>query len=995
MAEILEDREAPALVGARLKTFNFNVIAAADDYRLCTMAVYLGSSGAGASMYTGVVSPEWSNEKYTRGDVPRGKVALTLTTTFEVLNREPVAWEREYLYANYGMAQWSVAATLLGINCLPAKLQDTLITACWHYTPIGEWPVKYKPQLVALRRCPYVAGAGHDRPYGYDMRKLFSCTLKTKGEADWVAEKHNMTDNISVHYLLTPDGKLSRRKWELAVERVAHILAGEVVAQLAASTRMVTMDEWWASRWAWAPGGSTTNKAVLKEAIAKDDRLSTKARAGKKTAFEALSDDYVVEQLLQLPAEVARGSTKSEAGGKQRALWASCDETFVVAAYASLHMEKFMNMWGMIGKQTPVDIADWVVASNTPVSDRARWLSLDYSDYNKGHEVRDMVVINYALAAAFTHHGHGAPWARERAACARWVGNALLNRYAHTKEGTYRVFGGLFSGSRDTARDNTLLHAVYARMAEEQCADIYEGFRVGYRAYSGDDEDVEFANTAAALLYYVVHRMNGHDLGVAKQMAGRTHEFLQRIAVPGEHTRRPLFSMLATFASGNWNQDQSIWYGSSIAAVNDNCMELHARGMPLVYARRLAARTLKAIMRVPVHDAQGGMTWYRLEWWAMRNGSVNQEHPLWHGLGVDTMEPPQLAGKPTPVRGMATHATDAWVRKVQRLLPLLPRGKVAEYRAALAAESYGRLYTEVRQRDQQRGVLATWPERVSEVPYSRFAEGALQPLEFTAVLRVLCAYPGVRRPATSDEIAARMGLDARAISMVGGWEAALRQLPASYVGMWEQPSESVLTDYRWHMCDPAIVNWATHSVAAQRSILARPDAYLGVDLVTTKRQNSDGTAIALVVTLAPNGAGKTTYAENQARKGHKVLDGDSLLLDAPSIRTALRHIKHATSWADPERVARFIVQEVVRRGVRELVWQVDVSTMIPYWMRMGVSVSLRVCEPPAAVINARLAARWWTEGKIRMRQQLFARAAKSSTMAAYTNGVAVIETKAL
>lgn len=955
----MEEAEEAPPGGAYLKTFFANVIAGEHDYRGARLCVKLPQLCDALDTWNGSVSPEWAKDYFVRGDVPRGKIALTLTSVYWILQRAPNRWERQLIAANIGHSEWSVAAVLLGLNCIAPSVLEAIVNANWHCVPLADWGGTIKTVLVALRRCPIIYGCDASPYEVLQLRKILNCCIKVKGAANWEQERINMTEHLPVHFGIMENGRLSRSEWFSSTQRITEQLANEVVAQLVRNVHMVGIDEWWASRWAWAPSGSSTNKKLLKEAIAIDSRLDNSARAGKKTAFESLPDDYPSRILETEPIDIARGSTKSEPGGKQRALWASDDDCFIVSAYASLHIEKFMNAHGMLGKQAAADVAQWVLGSNISAFEHPCWLSLDYDDFNKGHEAVNLGMCDLAFAKAFMAHGHGASWVQERVKCALWVAKSHFNKYAIVGNSFWRAFSGLFSGSRDTARNNTMLHCVYAMYAEQQCKRLDPRFGVGQRYYSGDDEDVEMCDAASALLYYVVHKLNGHIMVPSKQMAGNVHEFLQRIGMAGKHTLRPLFSMLSTFACGNWNHEQHIWYDNIISSVSDNCMELHGRGMPLVYARRLAAVTIKACMRVPVHDSSGGTRWHKLEWWQYRNPSGTACHPLWYGIDDVNKAAPSLETRVIPSIAQKHYATDAWARKVHRLLPSLPQHRIDEYKRELCAMSYNKLYTAVKLETQQRAVVDMWPERVSTVPYHKFSYGELRMPDINELLLLLAQYPGVRRPATADEVASRMGLDQRAITFAGGWANVLCELPPHYTGMWEQPGESILADLRWHRCDPAITNWAVNTQAV--AMMEQPRAHYTHVCTHIDETGIDERVVNLVT--AANGAGKTTWVKECRHNGITVIDGDELLIKYDGVREQLRMLRKRMYGSDIAAMCNLFMYEYNTHSAQAACWQIDLSQLARQLVTMGYYVHIVVVDVPYSTIHTRCTARWWDSAK--------------------------------
>lgn len=116
--------------------------------------------------------------------------------------------------------------------------------------------------------------------------------------------------------------------------------------------------------------------------------------------------------------------------------------------------------------------------------------------------------------------------------CARGHSRKVVTGAADDPE-PWRTFSGLYSGDRDTSRDNTLLHGVYSTMAMEYTRHFDPHADFVARNYTGDDEDVLLNDWATALIYFSMHSLMGFVLKPAKQMCSKAiHEFL---AIAAEH----------------------------------------------------------------------------------------------------------------------------------------------------------------------------------------------------------------------------------------------------------------------------------------------------------------------------------------------------------------------------------------------------------------------------------------------------------------------------
>lgn len=940
--------------GPCLKILYFGAMAEEHSYRTMGAWVDMGKYDRGECVamphgWSAHIAPEWCAANYSKEGNPRGSYCLTLTTVQEVLGRRHlVQWETEMLYANIGHHEWSVAAMILGLNSMKSATRDDIISANWHLVPLVRWRIVFKPHMVALRRCTGTSRANYCSGGGMDMRKMLNCTYRSADDADWETVMGCFTGGGRFHVMLADDGRGSHARWSRGVYTAALRMADVVVGQVATAGRVNTVVEYWESRWGWAPSGSTSNKAAVKEMRA-EHKIDDKAvRGNKKSVFNSLPDGYI-EQIMAGPAvDVCRCSTKCEPGGKQRDLEAHCDEAFVVAAYASLDVEKHMNYEGMVAKQTPADVCRWTIASNMMGPEQC-WLSMDYTAYNLGHSTADLQTLSRTYAIAWERAAVDKQVASEKAAAHRWVARSLGRRFMVQGNKVSRCMSGLWSGHRNTSRDNTQMHEIHSELALSDVA-LLTGRRVEpvYKGYSGDDEDILFEQWTEALLYYSMSVFHGHELGPAKQMAGRSHEFLQRISRPGEHCIRPMWAMLAQTASGNWYKDAYVWYGNAVAAVSDNCWGMYTRGMPVVWARALAYSTLNAQMRVPTDEG-----WHLLEWWRYRHGSAG--HPLWAGTGGEIVELPKVTAKYRP-RGKLGFGTIAWMNKCERVVNTkIPLGRREGYGEMLSADVNSRLYEHDRLRTQRTETLQWWPERGSTVYRADMYQPAINAIPMRELLNEITAHATDRRPATAEEVASRFGVDMEFIKLVGGFDWLVSRLPSADVCKYEAPVERHAVAWKYYNADDAVTSWAVNSKAVA---MKRPRP------VMKAGQKGD---MDMVITYAPNAAGKTHYTRAARRNGKRVLDVDDDQVLATLLRT--RHGYGALAHtAVRDTVVAYVTDLVERRMYDEVVSQFPFGGIVDTRTEAAQHVRYRVVCPEDSVLEARQRARGWTQEDIQRRR---------------------------
>jgi len=185
---------------------------------------------------------------------------------------------------------------------------------------------------------------------------------------------------------------------------------------------------------------------------------------------------------------------------KRRALLAVDDVTAFIAGYASHHVETITKYAGMVLRQDPADVSEWV---NFDVGKEVWRVSNDYSNFNILNSLRSMQLIDLEFAAAWSK----VPlrFARQKELACRWVAASYNDMIMSTPAGEHRVFNGLWSGHRNTARDNTMLHVVYlACIKSIQEALFGTWANTCKQRICGDDETLAYSSWSAAVCHTLV-----------------------------------------------------------------------------------------------------------------------------------------------------------------------------------------------------------------------------------------------------------------------------------------------------------------------------------------------------------------------------------------------------------------------------------------------------------------------------------------------------------
>nr|UUG74255.1 MAG: RNA-dependent RNA polymerase [XiangYun toti-like virus 4] len=1022
--------------GHAARVLYYSALAGVEDYEVMGLGVLppqcephrcpvIAASLDGADIET---YQQW----YPVPDRPTGAAyMLTIATLKQVLQRGWLPHERKILEANHGHPEWSVAADILGtLAWEPSMLAWLDSHSDWFSMPLDKKLQDLKPWLNAVRRCPRLQGAPTSVAGLLVLRKYGNICGRDKAPAKWEEEEERRVRNLPVHYAVDSQGKLSRGLWEKQLRALLHELTSGVVSSVVSSGDLQGPNEWWASRWKWVPTGSTSMRGRQAELCAADNRLGQGARADKRTVAETLPDDYLERAMSAAPLRVARRSTKHEPGLKNRALYAVDDRTFYVAAYASAYAEQHMVAEGMRAKQTPADVAEWM-RRHWDRRDPAVWLSLDYSDFNSDHEIDTLVALDLAFARAWLGSGtlsrEGEDISTAKAETCAWL--AMSHRLnvstggdiaswvdpdhntqqtaglAVAKKGPWlcgdgstaakrpwRVYGGLFSGDRNTARDNTMLHAVYSLMARKSMAQFWGGAMSGL-SFTGDDEDGIADDWQTGLVYVLQHVLMQFELKAAKQMAGHNHEFLQRSLSDDGFPTRPLYAALAQLASGNWYQDVYMWYDAHIRAVSDNIWELHTRGMPYLIAQRLAIELLNGMMRTKVPereriaalgrgighhetDALGLRTgqWKRLEWWAYRHGSASgPEHPLWYQTVGERADLPTVAAKPAPHGSAPDKATSAWLSRQKERFGNTPDWE--QYRTACLKSSYAGLYVRARADAHAAHALLLWPGRAAVRPMGL----GIQPprADLRALKQYMMSLEQERHPRSLEDQLARIGMDPELATACGGLANALKLIPPRDMYKYSNLVRQNAVPISIRGEDSAVQAWVANAAAVVpgalelRTHVWQPikNGINGPNAVGQWQRQSNpflapavvlpgGRQPGLVLVFAPNGTGKSAWTLPRSW----AIDYDEVVAGLGE-KYARDHEQWRLRTGDWPALADGIWRSI-QQGVRVLTTQSDLLTILAKESASLGPIATVVIQPERETYVQRLRQRGWPQTRI-------------------------------
>lgn len=492
-----------------------------------------------------------------------------------------------------------------------------------HRIPLALWGVHLKEWLTMVRLLGRVDGGLEDQRYiAWKYRRLMALSGRTMEEADWEKERFDRTSRCVPKYAADPaTNSLTRAAYRTIRTKTLAALAGKAVAAL--KDRPGDLWSWWARRARNTPSGSSSRHKDLKAVVTGKPGVDLEMRPTKKAVIEVFTEDDLKAWLCMTPRCIARTSTKHEPARKNRALFAQDDEGATIAAYASEGMERTMKTDGMILSQMPEDVKEWIAAE----TQHDYKVSNDYSNFNILHSPGDLAAVSWALAKAWLqlYKRTGSRKAVHKATCEAWTAESYKRMFAVGKE-TYRVTCGLYSGHRNTARDNTLLHRVYLNCIHSISSLLLGSTeRVNFERMSGDDEITHFRSWSRAVLHPLIADGAGFKSKVEKGLLSMDNdEFLQLMRHPGNVPTYPVAHTILTFCSGNWYKTPVRDLASTIPAIEDHAWDLVLGEVPLPVAQKLAAGCLDYLMQIKL---DGDLL--PMEWWKYRGTYEHGGHPLW------------------------------------------------------------------------------------------------------------------------------------------------------------------------------------------------------------------------------------------------------------------------------------------------------------------------------------------------------------------------------
>lgn len=713
-----------------------------------------------------------------------GRPTLTLTTVWNCFTVVPL-WAKEVLSVNMGAVQQYVAAYIAYIAAVDTGVREFILKWQLHLIPCAKL-LCLKPALEAARAVMAVDESDCNGEIFLCLRKLDLLAGRSIKDADYAAEEKKMQQGLVLRFW--PE------KGRSTMDRYAQELVAQLDAVVAKtfgrSTPHQAYDEplalWWKSRSRWTATGSSSQR----DKVTLPDTGSKMARPNKKSVAEALQTNDLLAAMATTRGEF-RGSTKPEPGFKQRALYAQDDLTYLRDAFVSRDIEKRMVGSGLMARQGAADVVEWVREAEQ-TGTHEHWVSLDYTDFNKEHNSWELGLVDCAVGASAPNSN--IKTRNQRALLAAISAKARQRCFVRRHGHSVRTFSGLFSGHRNTARDNTLLHAAYSatviKWAEEKFQTTFGHNWVGI---CGDDEDAKRSGLAKTAVYLAAHQLFGWTLNPRKQLVSfRWHEFLQRFAGAGADPSKPLARNLSALSTGNWYTMPGKYWDMAIQAVTDFGAEMVARGANWNYTRRLLAGYLDTYF----NDGKSKRVWHKEAAKLNRLFWEDAELDAWES---STQQPEQVKIEANYIDQLPSNAVQDMIERDWQILVHLPKPDLQRIKKAWLTDSHASIVNPTTGKTNQQAYFNSLPLRRSHTLVR--ATGRPTP-RLTAWPR-LTATGSTRTELNQKDLLNRVGLDRRVLEALGGWEQLHWHGLGHLMQYWEPTRPSTIKPDKF--CDWAIL----------------------------------------------------------------------------------------------------------------------------------------------------------------------------------------------
>jgi hypothetical protein len=510
------------------------------NYRLLKLVAYNVFPKKKTKQYT------FNKDDYKQ---PKGRyqdiVKITVTSVLKCLGHDFFSTNKQLindiLFINRGWYEYSVASFLILLNNKHI-LKFVYLTNVWA-VPLSNWIETVKPMLTRIHKYGYVDLEG--KINANFIRGLHKLVGRPEFDADF---------SVQVKARCKEQGARGMEnkgliKYSIESEKEILSIINEVCFDYCTmykrmNTNNKTIEEFIKTRIMHTPKGSTSHYDYFKK---QDIKRQWKYRPNKKVLASIRPYHYFYDKITKPLKHVdARFSTKREPGMKARDLEAIDDDASFVSSFASQNIEKIYVTKGVDISTTPRTNKQWIKDVNKSLY----FMSNDYSKFNLQHQQMHIGAIDYFFSyykQDQTAIGH----ANMAQVCKHYyLTNRSTNEKVHNKQ-------GLFSGHRNTARDNTLLHYCYWIYIHRNIRRIIGKYKIDFFNISGDDEDFGTNDVLLIYTYQQLCNMLGFRCQVIKSEKSVIGPVFLQLKFHSlfDLPKYPIANVVCNLCSGNWYKD--------------------------------------------------------------------------------------------------------------------------------------------------------------------------------------------------------------------------------------------------------------------------------------------------------------------------------------------------------------------------------------------------------------------------------------------------------
>lgn len=507
-------------------------------------------------------------------EAPSGFVGRMRTSLQTVVNRTtiPAPLLEHIINVNHGAIAYTVTTLIMLVDSLYDR-GFRRVANCLAYWPLTEQIHRGIDtiEMVARNGLHLLedGGARAEPNYQHTLVGRYKTILGRDLHPHDVDEELAARSKVTVPHHYATCTEASCDSWHSHLYRQLQQFSEAALAS--APNTPQTLKQWWEARAVWLGGGSSSTK--IRDTPLSAVLADTKGiRSTKNLTISTKPTKYIYQVFDSKPQITCRQATKNEPGFKRRPLRASDDDSYLIASFASSNMEKYLSQDGCVMRQRPEDVRQSQISIEHKAPNKMI-LCIDYSDFNNTHTQRSRSLANLALAKNYLKAGQPT-----QAAAALWMAKAHLNHWLNET----RCFQGLSSGERDTARDNTMLHAMYSKLARREVEErLHEKVNWDRIQMCGDDEIIIGVKWSVAMIYSEAIKNQGHKLQRRKMMMStECGEFLQYNMRACRLPKQPLPPALNNYVSGSWYKSSNYSeaaYPLQVAEAGSSCVRRGAR----------------------------------------------------------------------------------------------------------------------------------------------------------------------------------------------------------------------------------------------------------------------------------------------------------------------------------------------------------------------------------------------------------------------------------